>query len=180
MVPENLRETITGFHRPGNGNSASTKSSVWLVTIYYLLGIFLLKCLQNAKYDKCYKMRKINFLVLLQDAGKVFEKNINSHINLICFRTWMQEISFSNRFIIFIITIMLCYLLPPTWRRCHTMLSDIICLAAEILAWYCVENERNQMCTADIFLPPVVLNDYSSPTAPQKWLLTVGKCFSVC
>lgn len=48
------------------------------------------------------------------------------------------------------------------------MLSDIICLAAEILAWYCVENERNQMYTADIFLPPVVLNDYSSPTAPQK------------
>lgn len=59
------------------------------------------------------------------------------------------------------------------------MLSDIICLAAEILAWYCVENERNQLRTPDILLPPVVLNDCSSPTAPQSDCITVGKCFPV-
>lgn len=97
-------------------------------------------------------------------------KKINSHINLKCFRTLMQETSFSNRFIIFIIALMLCCLLPPTWRRCHTKLSDIICLAVEILAWYCVENERNQLCVADILPPSAASNGYSSCVAPQRWL----------
>lgn len=48
------------------------------------------------------------------------------------------------------------------------MFSDIICLAAEILAQDCVENERNQLCALDILPPPVALNGYSSPIAPQK------------
>lgn len=97
-------------------------------------------------------------------------KKCNSHINLTGFRTLVQETSFSNRFMIFSITLMLCCLLPPTWRRCHTMLSDIICLAVKILAWYCVENEKNQLCAADILPPPAASDDYSSCVASQMWL----------
>lgn len=47
------------------------------------------------------------------------------------------------------------------------MLSDIICLAVKILAWYCVENEKNQLCAADILPPPAASDDYSSCVASQ-------------
>lgn len=68
---ESVCETNTRFHMAVIANSASTKASLRPISI---TGIFLVNCLQTSVYDKCYKMRRINFLVLFQDGGKVFEK----------------------------------------------------------------------------------------------------------